>query len=249
MGPLTRRVVTGPTYLLRRLARWTARVPQSRGDGIATMSGASEEVQESLWGARLSRAETLLLDEFEQAWNHYRHLETMRGQYLGFFFTVALGSITLSIPALSGGALGNILQILALSGFVQVFFLLAAFIYISVRKLGIVLTHYERVITVIRNHFYADDVAVTAVAAALHVRDLDHPIMHSRLFRVQGMAENILRLFLILSLVAEVILLARLLVLRAPIWQVSLVALLAVFILTGTGFLMVAGRRSGGGRA
>jgi hypothetical protein len=235
----TGQVVTRPTYLLRRLATWTQRIAHRGGDGNRSMAHASQAEQESLWGARLSKAETLLLDEFEQAWIHYRHLETMRGQYLGFFFTISLGSITLSIPAIGAGALDDAPQLVALSGFVQVFFLLTALIYISVRKLGIVLAHYERVIGLVRSHFYAED---STLVASLHVREMDHPVMRSRLFRVQGMAEAILRLFFFLSIFGELLLLVRLMVLRAATWQLGLVAVLAVSILTGTAFLMLAGR-------
>lgn len=33
----------------------------------------------------------LLIEEYREAWAHYRHLETKRSTYLGFFFTFAVG--------------------------------------------------------------------------------------------------------------------------------------------------------------
>jgi hypothetical protein len=45
-------------------------------------------------------AETLLRDEFGQAWQHFRHLESMRSQYLAFTFTITLASLAAAITSI-----------------------------------------------------------------------------------------------------------------------------------------------------
>ena len=42
-------------------------------------------------------SEKLLLSEFSEAWNHYRHVETMRTQYLGFFFAMMIAYVGFSV--------------------------------------------------------------------------------------------------------------------------------------------------------
>ena len=59
----------------------------------------------------LTSAETLLRDEFGQAWQHFRHLETMRSQYLAFAFTITLAALAAAIPLLANIRENDIVEI------------------------------------------------------------------------------------------------------------------------------------------
>jgi hypothetical protein len=68
-----------------------------------------------------------LLAEFDQAWTHYRHVESMRTQYLGFFFTISLGSTALAVPTVSADALDDPSRPASFAVFLWVFSVVASF--------------------------------------------------------------------------------------------------------------------------
>jgi hypothetical protein len=181
-----------------------------------------------------------MLQEYQQAWDQARHLETMRGQYLGFLFTVALGSAALAIPAVGAGVLNDSLDLLMLCGFLTIFFLLTALIYVSVVKLGAVFAQYQRGIHIIRNYFYTDSNCPEAILMWLRFRNLGNPILDSMFFGVQTAAERILRLFLYLAPFGASLIALRLVILRAHIWQVGLVGIVVALTLTGASLLVLA---------
>ena len=65
-------------------------------DSRAVLCGKDAASQMSFAGAE----EAFLISEYDHSWNHYRHVETQRLQYLGFFFT-SLGVAAFSVPILS----------------------------------------------------------------------------------------------------------------------------------------------------
>lgn len=99
---------------------------------------------------RKGELEALRVD-YEQAWEHYRHLENLRTSYLGFFFTVALGSASILLPVLVGAPWGIDLKVVAACCFLVVFSALAYFVYLSVQRAGWVLEHYRLVMENIRS--------------------------------------------------------------------------------------------------
>ena len=202
---------------------------------------AIQAFDEPLLGARLTRAETLMLEEYQQAWDHSRHLETIRGQYLGFFFTVALGSAAVAIPIV-GAALNNRVRLLMFSGFLTVFFLLTSLIYISVVKFGLILGQYQRGIHLIRDYLYAESNTPEDLIQWMRFRELRNPLVTSRLFSVQTAAERILRLFLFLTTFATSLVGLRLRTLQAPWWQIALVGFLVAVTLLAASALTVVPR-------
>jgi len=93
---------------------------------------------------------------WDEAWAQSRHLETMRSQYLGFFFTVLLAA---AFFAIKEGAKGGWLSSSAL--LLPVFLalgveMLAAALLAFVRRIGEVLVYYMRVIVAIRDEQVAD---------------------------------------------------------------------------------------------
>jgi hypothetical protein len=94
-------------------------------------------------GMGTERADEFTLREWEQAWAHTRHLETMRGQYLGFFFTAVLGVTVVAGPRLADDSLrtpGDLLTVAALALGLE---LLSGFLYLAVSRLNTVLGNYQ----------------------------------------------------------------------------------------------------------
>jgi heme/copper-type cytochrome/quinol oxidase subunit 4 len=93
--------------------------------------------------------------EWEQAWSQSRHLETMRGQYLGFFFTIVLGVTVVAAPKIADDSLrtsGSILIVVVLSVGLQA---LSAVLFLAVNRLNNVLGYYDSVIFAVRDSFLA----------------------------------------------------------------------------------------------
>ena len=92
-----------------------------------------------------------VMSEWEQSWVQSRHLETMRGQYLGFFFTAVLGVTAIAGPGLIGDSLrttGSLQVLAALAVGLQT---LASFLYLAVTRINVVLTFHQRRIFAIRD--------------------------------------------------------------------------------------------------
>lgn len=88
--------------------------------------------------------------EWEQAWAHTRHLESMRGQYLGFFFTAVLGVTAIAGPSLADDSLRSPASLLTVSTLALGLQLTTGFIYLAVVRLNEVLGYYLRIILVIK---------------------------------------------------------------------------------------------------
>lgn len=80
-----------------------------------------------------------VMGEWEQSWIQSRHLETMRGQYLGFFFTAVLGVTAIAGPGLIDDSLrttGSLQILAALALGLQT---LTGFLYLAVTRINAVL--------------------------------------------------------------------------------------------------------------
>jgi hypothetical protein len=69
----------------------------------------------------LTKAEILLCHEFDQAWDHYRHNETVRSQYLGYFFALAVGSAAFGSQTVRSHTLSSALDLVLFSLFLLTF--------------------------------------------------------------------------------------------------------------------------------
>jgi len=93
----------------------------------------------------------LLVHEHDQAGIHYRHLENTRLKYLGFFFTVTLGSLGLALSQPNRSAdLVVLAGVSWMSLYVFSYFILTCFMYIAIRRLGLVLFRYAHMRRAIR---------------------------------------------------------------------------------------------------
>jgi hypothetical protein len=142
----------------------------------------------------LSEAEgsAYAMREWEQAWAHSRHLETTRGQYLGFFFTAVLGVTAIAGPRLAEDSFRSPSSLLILAALVVGMQFLTAFLYLAVIRLNAILSYYLRIIFVIRN---------TMIPASLDVvdlRPLQRPPDPVRPWAgTSNVAENVLRFGLV----------------------------------------------------
>jgi heme/copper-type cytochrome/quinol oxidase subunit 4 len=225
------------SWLVRFSPRRGAQPKQLEREGDLASSERTVP-EESLQGESLTKAEALMLEEYHQVWEHARHMETMRSQYLGFFFTVTLGLAVLAVPTISAGALNNPARLVVLSGFLTVFFLFTAFIYIAIRKTGVVYGRYVGAIHLIRDHFLVNRRGLETVLSWLRFLESDIPIMRSRLFRIQTTAEFIIRLFMLLTVFAAGLISIRLISIKATAWQVGLATIVVGLILVGTTLLI-----------
>jgi len=243
VSPFWRLIASGRIRLMRKSVSWKGQPDPERTEmDRRIVDPAAQDIEQTSVEASPSKAETLMLHDYQQAWDHTRHLETMRSQYLGFLFTIALGSIALGVPVVGSGALNNPVQLVALSSFLAVLFLITVLIYISVRRFGIVYAQYQDAIYLIRDHFYAGDQNLDAILVTLHFHAPDHPVVRSRLPRVHTAVEIIVQLFFFLTLLATISIALRLWALRALVWQIGLSAGLGALMLFAT-FLLVLARR------
>ncbi|HTA32256.1 MAG TPA: hypothetical protein VK721_02435 [Solirubrobacteraceae bacterium] len=85
--------------------------------------------------------------EWEQAWNQVRHFETMRGQWLGFFFTVVLGVTAIAGPKLDASNSKSVLVIALLALILELW---SAALYLAVARLNEVQRYNDQIIFAIR---------------------------------------------------------------------------------------------------
>ncbi len=171
----------------------------------------------------LTSAETLLRDEFGQAWQHFRHLETMRSQYLAFAFTITLASVAAAIPLIANiEEISSIILLLA-AVFILLYCLILGSLYFSVRKIRIALAHYRKIIEDIRRYFYHRARSdFNYDTEHLNITGRTYTVMGWRLFRLQTTSELILVAFLAISGVAEAICAASIFTLTPTWWQATL---------------------------
>lgn len=92
----------------------------------------------------------VLWREWDQAWTQSRHLETMRSQYLGFFFTALLATIAIVAGQAFNDSLSSSASLASFSGLTLGLNVLAAFLYLAVVRMNAVLWFYMQVIFRIR---------------------------------------------------------------------------------------------------
>lgn len=86
--------------------------------------------------------------EWVQAWNQARHFEAMRGQWLGFFFTVVIGVLALAGPNVDIDKADSRVLIAVLALVLEVF---SVAVYLVVARLNQVHRYSDTVITAIRD--------------------------------------------------------------------------------------------------
>jgi hypothetical protein len=135
--------------------------------------------------------EKYLLNENQEAWVHYRHMENMRNQYLGFYFTILTGvSIYLS------GYKLTLDSIIGVSILIFVFYFLTLITYYSIVKIKYVLSGYESIMIKMRAQFLLGD---DALQKELDVRHNMNSLAKHKYYSIQSLAELLLLFFITLT--------------------------------------------------
>jgi hypothetical protein len=188
----------------------------------------------------LTKAEILLCHEFDQAWEHYRHNENTRSQYLGYFFVLVVGSAAFGAQTIKSHTLSAPLDLVLFGVFLLTLAFLTGFVYLGVRKAGIVLAHYESLWNDIRKYFYSDIDRETKPYESLNIRGSGHRALISRWTRMQSSSEFILLFFSFLVVASEALLSARLFTIPAN-WPERIVAIGIVVITAAIPLLLISG--------
>lgn len=88
---------------------------------------------------------------WDEVWEHSRHLETMRSQYLGFFFTAALAVTAIAAKDLADHGLRTTGSLIAFSALMLGLEVLSAFMLLAIKRIGDVLGDYRKVVFEIRD--------------------------------------------------------------------------------------------------
>jgi hypothetical protein len=91
----------------------------------------------------------LLLREYDNAWLHNRHLETLRSQYVGFFLTFLAATVAFA-GSRASEAYGSPAKATELSVLLMSISAVTWFVSVSIRRWGVVIRHYDVVILEIR---------------------------------------------------------------------------------------------------
>jgi hypothetical protein len=147
-----------------------------------------------------SRVDTLLLAEFDQAWQHYRHVENTRNQFLGFFFTISLGSAALAGPTLHGKTLQVPSRLLLDTGFLWTISIVAICIYVAVRRAGPVMAGYETIHWAIRERFYGNSEEGLALQREMSIRSNVAVSSVPSMISIERMSEVVILVFVALAI-------------------------------------------------
>jgi hypothetical protein len=152
------------------------------------VAGASAPIGRSGPGAGDEDYSALRFRAWDQAWEHSRHLETLRGQYLGFFFAAVLGALAITSGDLASQDPASSGSSAFAAGVALVLQVLAASLLFAVRRLGGVMQHYEAVRAEIRDEVF--DALPAGTNRPLWLGRA--PEGKSRGTTTQGAAENLL---------------------------------------------------------
>jgi len=123
---------------------------------------------------------------WEQAWNHYRHLETMRIQYLGFFFTFLIASFYLAVGLMKEIKYEeNASIIFGLLVLTFVNFLMTIGIFTAIKKMGFSLIRYRILMKKVLEKWgiYSSEELPFQVE---HMKDYPKENLHAILINVQN---------------------------------------------------------------
>lgn len=144
----------------------------------------------------------MLLSEYSQAWEHYRHLENSRTRYMNFFFTalfaiIGLYSTLLNLKKIEIGELQIILGIALL----QIFILFSLFIFINITRIGRVLQGYNGVKNRIREMLFEK----SGVPDGISVHNYLGKKFKYKIFSVQTSSKTMLALSILFTNVFSII--------------------------------------------
>jgi hypothetical protein len=133
---------------------------------------------------------------WDQAWEQSRHLEMLRGQYLGYFFTAILGVAVFLGKDIADGSLRTVGSLVVLAVVSFLLDLIAAFLLLAVARIGDVLLHYGVMLRGIQDELRTQTGAEETTPLWLRV-PTESAAGRRRLRSTQGAAEAVLQLSLV----------------------------------------------------
>jgi hypothetical protein len=145
----------------------------------------------------------LLFEEYKEAMNQRRHLETMRSSYMGAYFAFLVGLLGLVSALLQKNATDHWVAV-SVPIFLSILTILTTMIYISTRKISALLGYYDNMSAVVRRRVYGTEEA-DELENAFKFYDNRDPVLEKRLFSLTGMIDNFLQFMGISLFAADVI--------------------------------------------
>ncbi len=138
---------------------------------------------------------TIYLEEFHQAWEHYRHLENARTKYMNFFFTALFAIIGLYSAIIKIDQF-KLEEIDLLIGFflIIVFSVFTLYVLINVTRIGWIITGYSGVMNQLRINMYGEK----SIPEKISVRDYLPFESSHKIYSIQYSAETLLKSSLLL---------------------------------------------------
>jgi hypothetical protein len=187
-------------------------------------------------------AQAIMLREWDEAWAHSRHLETMRSQYLGFFFTAALAITAFTAPQIADDSLGTSGALVTVAVLVLGLHGLTTFLYLAIFRINQVLNYYRTILIAIRAQVHDKPGLPIDLNECLRLPPTSRGRLTSRLTTTQGVAETVLQIGIAAFVVTLVVDGARALTLEAvsPMTRaVCLAALIAALAITAAAWWSV----------
>ena len=145
--------------------------------------------------------QSVLMEEYSQAWQHYRHLENARTKYMNFFFTALFAIIGLYSALLNLKVeIGKIQTVIGIV-LILMFMMFTLYIYINVTRIGKVLKGYNGVKGRLRNLLFTK----TGVPMGISVTHYLPKKKKKKIFSVQSSAQTMLLISLFFTNIFSVI--------------------------------------------
>jgi hypothetical protein len=156
---------------------------------------------------------------------------------------LSLGSAAFGAQTVRSDALSSAPDLVLFGVFLLVFTFLTGFVYLGIRKAGVVLTHYESVWNNVRKYFYSDVNIQSEPYSSLSIRSYDHRALRLRWTRMQSSSELVVLFFAGLTVISQALLTARLFMIHNASWperiiaigMTALTAAIPIFLISGLG--------------
>ncbi len=146
-----------------------------------------------------------LIEEFKQAWEHYRHVEWERDTFIGFALTLIVGMVAYLSKIIGGTTFEkNIPYILLISNTILILLL---FLLFAIIKCEHVLNHYLKVRQTLRIFLEIPEKMISEI----DIKSSPDKILQSKIFRHQNIGLYIISIYCIFTVVFHIIILLNML--------------------------------------
>jgi ABC-type multidrug transport system fused ATPase/permease subunit len=138
---------------------------------------------------------TILIEEYHQTWEHYRHLENARTKYMNFFFTAlfavfGLYTALIKIDKFEIHEFELVIGIILL----YIFSAFTLYVFINITRIGWVLTGYDNVMKELRKLLHDNEI----LSQKISVRDYLPRESKYKVYSIQYSAETLLKISMML---------------------------------------------------